>query len=222
MGKRVALSWSGGKDSCMAFDLLVKQGYEVACLLTTVPKEIGRTFGHDEKTELIELQSEALSLPLHFVRCSLDRYTETFIEDLAQLKEQFQLEGIAFGDIYLDGHREWGENVADAVGLPALYPLWSKEEDSLQLLQNFIESGYKAVVIRIRLDVLDDTWLGRQLNEDFYVDIQSQTLCPMGEHGEFHTFVYDGPLFTHPIPLTHGEIITSERSKRLDIQPLIN
>ncbi|PAQ15649.1 hypothetical protein CD798_05440 [Bacillaceae bacterium SAOS 7] len=217
MGKRVALSWSGGKDSCMALDLLVKQGYEIACLITTVPKEIGRTFGHDEKTELIERQSNALSLPLHFVRCSLDRYTETFIEDLVQLKERFQLEGIAFGDIYLDGHREWGENVAAAVGLPALYPLWSKEEDSLQLLQNFIQSGYKAVIIRLRLDVLDDTWLGRQLDEDFYVDIQSQDLCPMGEHGEFHTFVYDGPLFHHPIHLTYGEIVTSERSKRLDI-----
>ncbi|MGM7636702.1 diphthine--ammonia ligase [Bacillus sp. Hm123] len=217
MGKRVALSWSGGKDSCMALDLLVKQGYEVTCLITTVPKEIGRTFGHDEKTELIERQSKALSLPLHFVRCSLDRYTETFIEDLAQLKEKFQLDGIAFGDIYLEGHREWGENVAAAVELPALYPLWSKEEDSLQLLQNFIQSGYQAVVIRIRTDVLDDTWLGRQLDEDFYADIQSQALCPMGEHGEFHTFVYDGPLFHHPIQLTHGEIMTSERSKRLDI-----
>ncbi|WP_100403499.1 diphthine--ammonia ligase [Bacillus sp. FJAT-42315] len=217
MGKRVALSWSGGKDSCMALDLLVKQGYEVACLITTVPKEIGRTFGHDEKTEWIERQSNALSLPLHFVRCSLDRYTETFIEDLVQLKERFQLEGIAFGDIYLDGHREWGENVAAAVGLPALYPLWSKEEDSLQLLQNFIQSGYKAMIIRLRLDVLDDAWLGRQLDEDFYVDIQSQDLCPMGEHGEFHTFVYDGPLFHHPIHLTHGKIVTSERSKRLDI-----
>ncbi|MBM7649591.1 uncharacterized protein (TIGR00290 family) [Bacillus ectoiniformans] len=218
MKKRIALSWSGGKDSCMALDLLKKQGYEVACLLTTVPKEIGRTFGHGERTDFIEKQSEALSIPLHFVHCTFEDYTDAFKHDLIQLKDQLELSAIAFGDIYLDGHREWGQAVADSVGLDALYPLWSTEEDSIRLLEKFVHSGYKAVVIRVTNDFLDESWLGRLLDETFLTDIQQQPVCPMGEHGEFHTFVYDGPLFQHPIEWEKGSTLILETSKRLEIE----
>ncbi|KAB7705350.1 diphthine--ammonia ligase [Bacillus aerolatus] len=220
MVKRIALSWSGGKDSCLALDSLVNQKYELACLVTTVPQEMGLTFAHGEKIEMIERQSGSLSIPVHFIRCTFESYTEAFIEDLIHLKQKYQIEGIAFGDIYLDGHREWGEKVAVAAGLQAIYPLWIQQEESLNLLKTFINSGYKATVIRVREDALDDSWLGHDLDAAFFEKIRDKDICPLGENGEYHTFVYDGPLFQNPIQFTKESITSNETSKRLEIQPI--
>lgn len=214
--KRVVLSWSGGKDGCLALDKLINAGVEVVCLVTTVPKEIGRTFGHGEKMEFVKLQGEALQIPTEFIYTSFDQYTDFFIQTLKKLKDQYQVEGIAFGDLYLDGHREWGEKLAAAAGVDAYYPLWGKQEDSLLMLKNFINSGYKAKVIRVREDVLSDVWLGRELDHSFYEDIENLEICPMGESGEYHTFVYDGPLFKKKIELQNPNLIHLESTKKLE------
>ena len=218
MNKRIALSWSGGKDCCMAFDTLQSQGYEVVCLVTTVPIELGRTFGHGERTEMIKLQGEALSLPVHFIECTYENYTSQFVKAVQFLKNQFNVTGIAYGDLYLDEHRDWGEKVASASDVEALYPLWMKKEEALQSLDKFVHSGYKAIVIRVREDLLDDTWLGRIVDETFLQDVQKTTICPMGEAGEYHTFVYDGPLFSKRIDLEHGELIQLETTKKLEFK----
>ncbi|MCM3091605.1 MULTISPECIES: Dph6-related ATP pyrophosphatase [unclassified Cytobacillus] len=216
MRKKVVLSWSGGKDSCMALDVLIKQGYEVACLLTTVPKEIGRTFGHGEKQELIQLQAKCLSIPAEFIYCTFENYSERFVSDLRKIKDTYGITGIAYGDLYLDGHREWGEKTAAEAGLDAIYPLWMEEKDSLKALRAFAESGYKAKVIRVREDVLDNSWLGKELDHDFLSKIEAEPVCPMGESGEYHTFVYDGPLFSKSIQLVLPEVIQLETTKKLE------
>lgn len=218
MNKRIALSWSGGKDCCMALNTLIQQGFEVVCLVTTVPKELGRTFGHGERTEMITLQGESLSIPVYFIECSYENYTDQFIKSVQTLKGQYKLMGIAFGDLYLDEHREWGEKVALAAGVEAMYPLWMKKEDALQSLENFVYSGYEAVVVRVREDVLDETWLGRMIDESFLQDVQKTTICPMGESGEYHTFVFDGPLFSKRIELEYGEVIQLETTKKLEFK----
>lgn len=218
MNKRIALSWSGGKDCCMALSTLIQQGFEVVCLVTTVPKELGRTFGHGERTEMITLQGESLSIPVYFIECSYENYTDQFIKSVQTLKSQYKLMGIAFGDLYLDEHREWGEKVALAAGVEAMYPLWMKKEDALQSLENFVYSGYEAVVVRVREDVLDETWLGRMIDESFLQDVQKTTICPMGESGEYHTFVFDGPLFSKRIQLEFGELIQLETTKKLEFK----
>lgn len=199
-------------------DTLVKQGYEVVCLVTTVPKELGRTFGHGERTEMIKLQGEALSIPVHFIECTYENYTDQFIETLRLLKKQLKITGIAYGDLYLDGHRDWGEKVANLAGVKALYPLWTKKEDALQLLENFVQSGYNAVVIRVRENLLEEAWLGRIIDESFLQDVQKTTICPMGESGEYHTFVFDGPLFEQKIQLENGEVIQLETTKKLEFK----
>jgi diphthine-ammonia ligase len=218
MNKRIALSWSGGKDCCMALNTLIQQGFEVVCLVTTVPKELGRTFGHGERTEMITLQGESLSIPVYFIECSYENYTDQFIKSVQTLKSQYKLMGIAYGDLYLDEHREWGEKVALAAGVEAMYPLWMKKEDALQSLENFVYSGYEAVVVRVREDVLDETWLGRMIDESFLQDVQKTTICPMGESGEYHTFVFDGPLFSKRIQLEFGELIQLETTKKLEFK----
>jgi diphthine-ammonia ligase len=218
MNKRIALSWSGGKDCCMALNTLIQQGFEVVCLVTTVPKEHGRTFGHGERTEMITLQGESLSIPVYFIECSYENYTDQFIKSVQTLKSQYKLMGIAYGDLYLDEHQEWGEKVALAAGVEAMYPLWMKKEDALQSLENFVYSGYEAVVVRVREDVLDETWLGRMIDESFLQDVQKTTICPMGESGEYHTFVFDGPLFSKRIQLEFGELIQLETTKKLEFK----
>jgi diphthine-ammonia ligase len=218
MKKRIALSWSGGKDCCMALDTLIQQGYEVVCLVTTVPKEHGRTFGHGERTEMIKLQGEALTLPIHFIECTYETYTDQFVTSVQILKNQYNITGIAYGDLYLDEHRQWGEKVANAAGVDALYPLWMKKEAALQSLDNFVHSGYEAIVIRVRDEVLDETWLGRIVDESFLQDVQKTTICPMGESGEYHTYVFDGPIFSKRIQLEHGDLIQLETTKKLEFK----
>jgi diphthine-ammonia ligase len=216
--KRIALSWSGGKDCCTALDSLNQLGYDVGCLVTTVPKELGRTFGHGERTEMIKLQGEALSIPVYFIECSYETYTNQFIKALQALKEKYKITGIAYGDLYLEEHREWGEKVAKAAGVESLYPLWIKKEDAIKSLENFVQSDYQAVVVRVREDLLDETWLGRIIDESFIKDVQMTTICPMGESGEYHTFVFDGPLFSKRIQLEFGEIIQLETTKKLEFK----
>ncbi|MFL6554990.1 MAG: diphthine--ammonia ligase [Bacillus sp. (in: firmicutes)] len=218
MKQKIALSWSGGKDCCMALDTLHSQGYEVVCLVTTVPKELGRTFGHGERTEMIKLQGEALNLPVHFIECTYENYTDQFVNAVQTLKNLYKVTGIAYGDLYLDEHREWGEKVANAAGVKAMYPLWMNKEDALQSLDRFVQSGYEAIVIRVREDLLEDTWLGRIIDESFLQDVQRTTICPMGESGEYHTFVYDGPLFSKRIELDNGELIQLETTKKLEFK----
>ena len=216
--KRVALSWSGGKDGCLVLDVLKKQGMDVACLVTTVPMEIGRTFGHGEKIELIKLQGEALNIPVFFIECTFEGYTGAFVKEIKRLTEKLQLTGIAYGDLYFEPHREWGEKVAEEVGIDAIYPLWMEEKEAINGLADFVKSGYRATVIRVREDVLDESWLGRELDASFLQDIQSENSCPMGEAGEYHTFVYDGPLFNQKIQLEQSEVIQLETTKKLEFR----
>lgn len=216
--KKTAVSWSGGKDGCMALHKLAAEGVEIACLITTVPAETGRTFGHGEKIEAIKQQSLALNIPVHFISCTYESYTDHFIGALKELKAQYSLTAIAFGDLYLDEHREWGEKASAAAGLEPLYPLWMEKEKAHHALQQFAESGYKAAVIRVRDDKLDSSWLGMEVNQRFIDRVLETDICPMGEAGEYHTFVYDGPLFTKKIDIEFGNVLQLETTKRLELE----
>lgn len=201
----------------MALHVLKQQGYEVACLVTTAPVDTGRTFAHDEKTELIELQGKALEVPVHFIRCTFEGYTESFIDSLKTLKDKYRLDGIAYGDLYLEGHRDWGKEVASRAGLEAIYPLWTKEEKAMESLQTFVNSGYEAIVTRIMTGRLSSSWLGKKIDTAFVQGMEKESICPMGEHGEYHTFVFEGPLFKQKILLQAGEKQPMDTSVRLEI-----
>jgi len=195
LAQRTALFFSGGKDSCFALHRLQQQKIDVVCLMTTVWKDKDETVAHGEKLERINGQAKRLGIPVQFIPVTFETYTEDVVKALSQLKAAYRLRGVAFGDIYLEGHREWGEQVAKDTGLSPYYPLWTDEEGAVRLLKEFVASGFKAEVIRVDESKLPKSWVGRLLDASFIDDIQHKDVCPMGESGEYHTFVYDGPIF---------------------------
>lgn len=199
MTKQVVLSFSGGKDSCLTLYKLQQQNIKVSCLITTIYEKTQATVAHDEKREKIEAQAKSIGIPVHFMETDFKTYTEDFVRNLEVLKQQYNIDGIAFGDIYLDGHREWGEQVAEKAGLDPLYPIWTKQENVSQLLREVVDIGFKARVIKVDKEKLPEEWVGRILDDSFIRDISQKVVCPMGESGEYHTAVYDGPIFQYPV-----------------------
>ncbi len=212
------ISWSGGKDSCFILDKLVKQGYEIAGLLTTAPKEYGRSFGHALQLKILRDQAEALALPIYFIESDMKSYTEAFVTKLKELRDSIGIEAVGFGDLYLDGHREWGEKVVAEAGLEAVYPLWMKQEQALSVLKEFTETGYEAIVTRVDPKRFSEEYLGRPVNRKFYEAVQQFPICPMGESGEYHTLVVDGPLFNKRINLLEANIRAMETTLLYDIE----
>lgn len=196
MIKKVALSFSGGKDSCLALYYLQKQDVQVACMLTTAWKGNQKTVAHDEKRERIVRQADRLEIPVHFIKTDFSTYSEDFVYRIKDMKRRYGIDGMAFGDIYLEGHREWGEQVAAEAGVEAVYPLWSDEKEVLGLLREFVALGFQAEVVKVDAEKLPESWVGRHVDDTFVADILTyRDVCPMGESGEYHTYVVDGPIF---------------------------
>lgn len=196
MAKKVALSFSGGKDSCLALYRLIEQGVHVTCLITTVWQENHKTVAHDQKRQLIIEQADRIGLPVYFIETDFETYTADFAMVLKKLREEDGIDGAAFGDIYLEGHREWGEQVTRAASIEAVYPLWTKQEHVVRLLRQFVELGFNAEVIKVDGAKLPESWVGRRVDASFIEDILLyDDVCPMGESGEYHTVVLDGPIF---------------------------
>jgi diphthine-ammonia ligase len=215
--KRVAVCWSGGKDSCLTLHKLIQEGHNVVCLISMVSEEHARNHAHGIPLEIIRLQGEALKLPLVLVN-SAGEYELSLKKSLIKLKEQYGVEAIAFGSLYMESDREWNEQVAVSAGLEPLFPVWISQDQSSELFRDFISSGFQAVVCRASLHYLDETWTGRNLDWRFYEDIHHTECCVMGELGEYHTFVLGGPLFNKTLVITQSEIVLNEGLWSLDLQ----
>ncbi|MCM3718136.1 diphthine--ammonia ligase [Fictibacillus phosphorivorans] len=215
--KKTAVCWSGGKDCCLALDQLLKEKHEMVCLLSMVSKEHARNHAHGIQLEILRLQAEALGLPLVLVNSAGD-YETSLKKSLVELKENYGVEAIGFGSLYMESDREWNEQVAVQAGLEPLFPVWIKQDQASELLHEFISSGYEAVVCRASSEHFDQTWAGRMLDERFYEDILKTECCAMGELGEYHTFVLDGPLFQKKLEIKQSEVILNAGLWSLDIQ----
>jgi uncharacterized protein (TIGR00290 family) len=204
---KVVASWSGGKDGCFAAYLAQKQGYEVVNILTMMMTEEKSNF-HLINADMLEAQSNAIGVPLIKVKTSPETYEQDFKAILTKLKTQ-GVEGLVTGDIYeVAGHEEgWLERVCKELDLKPIKPLWLGDTKKIYL--DYINAGFKAMVIRTNLSVLGVEWLGKTLDKKFYDDIlKLGNVDPCGEGGEYHTFVYDGPNFKESI-----EILGTEKFK---------
>jgi uncharacterized protein (TIGR00290 family) len=220
--RRIVVAWSGGKDSAYALhELLSAKEHEVVGLLTTITKDFDRVSMHGVRTVLIERQAADLGLPLHkvFTRKSAgnQEYEDVMREAVEGLRED-RVSGVAFGDIHLEDVRRYRESNLDMVDMSAIFPLWGK--DPAYLADQFVKMGFRAVVTCVDTEQLDGKFVGREICTDFLRDLPEK-VDPMGENGEFHTFVYNGPGFKRGIQVEAGEkVLRDNRFYYCDIHPV--
>jgi uncharacterized protein (TIGR00290 family) len=186
----ILFCWSGGKDSAMALHtLLQRSDIHIVALLTTVTEGYERISMHGVRRELLYRQAQSIGLPLHEVRIPP------------------RVQTVAFGDIFLEDLRAYREKNLARIGMTALFPIWKR--DTRELIRSFHANRFRAIAVCVDSEVLDSSFAGRELDESFFRDLPPQAdAC--GENGEFHTFVFDGPIFHSPIHVRTGEIVNRD------------
>jgi len=213
--KRVAVCWSGGKDSCLALHRCLKDS-DVVCLLSMVSEKDARSHAHGLPLNALQLQAQAFGLPLVIVYSAGD-YEQSLWKSLIHLKEQYNVEAIAFGSLYSNEDRNWNEQIAIRAGLEPMFPVWISKNKSQELLNEFISLGFKAIVCRASQQHFDKTWVGRILDRAFFEEIRKMDICVMGEAGEYHTFVLDGPITHKQIEIGKSAVILDSGLWSMDI-----
>lgn len=212
-----ALSWSGGKDSTLALDRAVRGGLPIDRLFNIYEGNSGRVRFHGVRRELIRAQADALGLDLVQRHTHPDDYETVFGRILDELRDD-GVEGIVFGNIHLSDIRAWYEERTSARGFEHREPLWG--EPPAALLDEFIGRGYLARVVSIDLERGRPEWLGRLLDAELADALRSSPgVDPAGEHGEYHSFVFDGPLFHRPVAVGTGDTVEREGHRLLDLVP---
>jgi uncharacterized protein (TIGR00290 family) len=214
MAQDVLVAWSGGKDSALALrDILHDDRYRVAALLTTVTGEYDRISMHGVRRTLLERQAASLGLPLEQVVISPsatnDEYERKMAATLtAQRARVPGLDTVVFGDLFLTDIRAYRERMLERIGMRALFPLWLR--DTRVLAYDFVQLGYRAVLVCVDADQLAAEFAGREFDADLLRDLPSN-VDPCGENGEFHTFVYAGPGFRHAVRHARGPVVLRDR-----------
>ncbi len=221
--KQVALlSWSGGKDSALSLRRIQEnREYEVAGLITTVTSEDGRVSMHGLRRDLLDMQAESLGLPLEEVLIHKNagniEYETCLVELLARYKGA-SVNSVIYGDIFLEDIKAYREEQLGKVGVECVFPLW--KENTIRLAREFIDSGFRAVTICVDSEALDGSFTGREFGYDFLSDLPTG-IDPCGENGEFHTFIYDGPIFRNRIDFEKAEVsLRDGRFYCCDLLPL--
>jgi uncharacterized protein (TIGR00290 family) len=216
----VLFCWSGGKDSAMALHALrASSGYRITSLLTTVTDEYDRISMHGVRRVLLERQAESVGLPLHPIlippQCINATY-EARMEAALQHHVAQGVRSVAFGDIFLEDLREYREKNLKRLGMRALFPIWKR--DTRELAHEFVRLGFRAVTVCVDPRVLDASFAGRELDASFFADLPPG-VDPCGENGEFHTFVFDGPVFQSPVACRVGEKLMRDGFCFCDLLP---
>ncbi len=219
--EKVLISWSGGKDSSMALhEILKSQLYQVAALLTTVTEDYDRISMHGVRSVLLERQAESLGFPLEKVLISRQSSNEEYESRMEQALTKYKESGVTsvvFGDIFLEDLRQYREKNLARLGMKGIFPLWKR--NTSQLMQTFIELGFKAITVCVDTQPLDGRFAGRTIDRQFMNDFP-KTADVCGENGEYHTFVYDGPIFKRGISYKVGEtVLRDNRFNYCDLIP---
>ena len=216
--EEVLFSWSGGKDSALAlYEVTRDPRYRVVSLLTTVTEDYGRVSMHGVRQVLLEQQARSLGLPLAVVPIAADESNEGYEARMQEALTPFLERGVAsvaFGDIHLEDVRAYRERNLARVGMRGLFPLWHRDG----LPRRFIDLGFAAVVTCIDTRALDGDLCGRHYDEAFLAALPPH-VDANGENGEFHTFVFDGPLFRERVAFTWGEVVARGPFSYCDLVP---
>jgi diphthine-ammonia ligase len=197
-GHRFFVSWSGGKDACLAMQRAAAAGGRPAALLCMLHEEGRVSRGHGLPVALLQAQADALGVPLVTRATTWDDYEATFVPVLHELRDQGVEAGV-FGDIDLQAHRDWVEGVCEVAGLDCHLPLW--QEPRRRLLAEFLSAGGRATIVAVDSSKLGAEYLGRELDDALISRLEAAGVDACGEEGEYHTMVTAGPLFRAPVPL---------------------
>jgi diphthine-ammonia ligase len=208
----VVVSWTGGKDGCLACYNSLLDGFNVSYLLSF--KDAKRRRSHEIKPELLAAQSQAMSIPI--IQRDFISYEEEFKKVVRNLNQNGAgIEGAVFGHIGM--HEHLVHRMCSDLGIEEIMPLWSRNSE--QIITNFISAGFEAIVISAKAHLLGAEWLGRTIDKEFISHLRgfNSAIDVCGEYGEFHTFVIDGPLFKNRIEIVNSEKILEDGYWRLDI-----
>ena len=171
-------SWSGGKDGCFACYEAIRQGYKVSHLVNFIAKESQRVRFHGTEAKLIQLQSQALGIPLLQKETTWGGYEQEFKKAVRSLVPN-GIEGMVFGDIYLQEHKDWVERVCNDLDIKAVEPLWGKKPE--EVLLDFIAKGFEALIVSARSDLFGNEWIGRIVDMDFFNYLKKKALISVGK-----------------------------------------
>jgi uncharacterized protein (TIGR00290 family) len=218
--KSVLASWSGGKDSCLAlYELQQSPDMRIEALLTTLTRDFDRISMHGVRRVLLEQQAASLGLPLHSVFISKGAGNQEYEASMGEALAAYRKRGIdtvVFGDLFLEEIRAYRQQQLAKHDMTGLYPLWKR--DTSKLIREFIALGFKTVVVCIDPAQLDPSFIGRVIDEEFLAQLPTH-VDPCGENGEFHTFVFDGPMFKTAIKFSFGEIVCRDSFWFCDLLP---
>jgi uncharacterized protein (TIGR00290 family) len=206
--KTALMNWSGGKDSALAlYQILQTAEYEVKYLLTSVNETFERVSMHGVRIELLTKQAQRLGLPLQKLylpeMTSMDIYNQRMAEMMQKMKGE-GIEYSIFGDVFLADLREYREKQLQTIPMQGVFPIWHR--NSKQLIQTFIDEGFQAILVCVNEKYLPREFIGRLIDQDFLKDLPAH-IDPCGENGEYHSFVFDGPIFKEKIDFEKGEIV---------------
>jgi uncharacterized protein (TIGR00290 family) len=206
--QKAVFHWSGGKDSALClYKISSSREFHVSRLLTSVNEQHQRISMHGVRVQLLEEQAVSIGIPLVKMLMpeipAMETY-ESILKGTLQDLKRSSISVLVFGDIFLQDLRKYREDQLSKVGFKAVFPLWYRH--TTRLIREFIDLGFKAVIVCVNEKYLDQSFVGRRIDEDFLADLPPN-VDPCGEHGEFHSFVYDGPIFDKRIEFNKGEIV---------------
>ena len=215
---QVFTSWSGGKDSCLACYRAINSGLKVRYLLNMVTEDGGRSRTHGLSAKLLQVQSQAIGIPLAQRRATWDSYEAEFKSMLRAFKQE-EIDGGVFGDIDLEEHREWIERVCGEVDITPHSPLWGESQD--KIMRDFTGLGFEAIVVATKADLLGEEWLGRRIDLDFLRRLdelrETRNITPCGEAGDYHSLVINGPLFRQRLEILETSKVLRDEHWFLEI-----
>ena len=207
-------SWSGGKDSCLSLYRMLREGHSCKTLLTVIEETGVHSRSHRLTKEALTMQAKSIGYPIEFPNTPWEGYESTFKQSLRQFKSH-GIEHGAFGDIDLDPHKEWVERVCQSEDVIPHEPLWLGNRR--ELVSEFINEGFKARIIVVNTKRMPEEFLGRTIDDELACQLESIGVDACGENGEYHSFVFNGPLFSRPIKMDDCNI---ERDNEYAFLPL--
>ena len=204
------MNWSGGKDSALSIYKAKRQGINIEALVTTINAVTERISMHGVRRTLLEQQAAALQLPLHVVELPEQPGMMEYERAIHHTNEMLKAKGFTHavsGDLFLEDLKSYREKLYAEDGIECFFPLW--KTGTKELMQTIIEKGFKAVLVCVNNSFLDKSFCGRLLDESLLNDLPANVdIC--GENGEYHSFVFDGPIFSSPVSFQKGEIVFKE------------